>query len=39
MRFVSLHLFEVVVECIEEKEQQFMGILLGIVVELGEDGA
>lgn len=26
-------------EGIEEKEHQFLGILLGIVVELGEDGA
>lgn len=36
---VLLHLFEVIVECIEEKEQQFLGVLLGVVVELGEDGA
>lgn len=34
-----LHLFKVVVERIEEVEQQFLGVLLGVVVELGEDGA
>lgn len=36
---MSLHLFDVVVEGVEDKEQQFLGVLLGVVVELGEDGA
>lgn len=35
---IRLHLFEVVVKCIEEEEQQLLGILLGVVVELREDG-
>jgi len=33
------NLFEVVVERVEEKEQQLLGVLLGVVVELGEYGA
>lgn len=34
-----VHLFEVFVEHIEQKEQQFLCILLGIVVELWQQGA
>lgn len=34
-----MHLSEVVVECVEQVKQQFLGVLLGIVVELWEDGA
>lgn len=38
-RFVLPHLFQLVVECVEQKEHQFLCVLLGVVVELGEHGA
>lgn len=39
MNCLSEHLFEVIMEGIEEEEQQFLGVLLQVVVELGEHGA
>ena len=39
MSWRSPHLLQVVVERVQEKEQQLLGVLLGVVVELGEDGA
>lgn len=34
-----LHLFEIIMERINEKQQQLLGVLLGVVFELREDGA
>ena len=34
-----LLLFEIVVERVEKEEQQLLGVLLGVVVELWQDGA
>lgn len=34
----SLHLLEVVVESVQEEEQQLLGVMLRLVIELGQDG-
>lgn len=39
LEHVQEHLVEVVMKCVEQKEQQLLRVLLGVIVELGEDGA